>query len=264
MCQKCRLNNIFRYPEKRQPDIKIFKRLQQNLKEFGSFVKPRAKIYNKAGREAVENTVLETVRENPNISSREIQEILGIPKTTALRCLKKNKFKPYKIRISHHLYPNDFQRRLDFCQWFLRQCNEVPGFEGTIIWTDEAHISSAGIFNRHNNHHWAHENPHVTATVNRQGRFGFGVWCGFIGYQIIGPHFFHGNLNTENYINILRQEIEPFVDNMPVRQFQRLYYQHDGAPGHTSNETRNYLNAQFGEDWIGIYISLRTNLSMSS
>lgn len=63
--------------------------------------------------------------------------------------------------------------------------------------------------------------------------------------------FFHGNLNTENYINILRQEIEPFVDNMPVRQFQRLYYQHDGAPGHTSNETRNYLNAQFGEDWIG-------------
>lgn len=89
MCQKCRLNNIFRYPEKRQPDIKIFKRLQQNLKEFGSFVKPRAKIYNKAGREAVENTVLETVRENPNISSREIQEILGIPKTTALRCLKK-------------------------------------------------------------------------------------------------------------------------------------------------------------------------------
>lgn len=224
------------------------------MKDFGSFVKPRPKIYYKPEREAAQNIIVETVRDNPNISSREIEENLGIPKTTVLRCLRKNKFKPYRIRITHHLFPNDFQRRLDFCHWFLHKCHESPGFEGTVIWTDETHISSAGIFNRHNNHHWAQENPYATATVNRQGRFGFGVWCGLMGHQVIGPYFYRGNLNSETYIQILRQEVETYIDNLPVRQFQRIYFQHDGAPSHTSCDTRNYLNVQFGENWIGMLL----------
>lgn len=50
--------------------------------------------------------------------------------------LKKNKFKPYKIRKVNSLHPGDANRRLDFCYWYLRQLDEDHDFFKKIIWTD--------------------------------------------------------------------------------------------------------------------------------
>lgn len=47
-----------RYPERRQPFKDIFRRLEHNLKTYGSFTKPRSKTYNKENKENEEISVL--------------------------------------------------------------------------------------------------------------------------------------------------------------------------------------------------------------
>lgn len=242
---------ILRYPEKPQPDLRIFKKLKFNLNNYGSYNKPRAIIYNRANREERENVVLQCVRENPNISSRQIEVNVAVKRNTALRILKKHKFRPYRIRINHHLYPADFNRRLEFCNWLIQKNNQYPYFTEAIMWTDESYISSDGIFNRYINHHYAQDNPHATATINRQGRYGFSVWCGLINDQLIGPHFFHGNLNAALYVDILENNVMPYLDNVPLANLPYLYFQQDGAPAHNARQTAAYLDQVFPEKWIG-------------
>ncbi|KAJ8910771.1 hypothetical protein NQ315_008892 [Exocentrus adspersus] len=202
------------YPEKPQPDARIFKRLKFNLINYGSYTKPRSKNYNKANREGQENIVLELVRENPNTSCRQIEATGGVNRCKTHKILKKHKFRPYKTRLIHHLYPTDPDRRLQFCNWFVNKCNQEPDFTRRVIWTDESYISSDGIFNRYNDNHWCRDNPHSTITRQRQGRFGFSVWCGLIDNELIGPYFVNGNLTARSYIHILNNNLQPYLDNI--------------------------------------------------
>lgn len=61
-----------RYPERRQPHTSIFRRLEQNVINFGSFEKPRTKLYNKPNKENEVINVLGFVEADPATSSREI------------------------------------------------------------------------------------------------------------------------------------------------------------------------------------------------
>ena len=83
-----------------------------------------------------------------------------------------------------------------------------------IIWTDEVHVSSDGIFNRHNNLYWAIENPHLTVSRVIQGRFGFNVWCALYNSRILCYCIFEGNLTTERYIHILEENLVPEIQGM--------------------------------------------------
>lgn len=49
---------FLRYPERQQPFKDIFRRLEHNLKTYGSFTKPRSKTYNKENKENEEISVL--------------------------------------------------------------------------------------------------------------------------------------------------------------------------------------------------------------
>lgn len=78
-----------RYPERRQPDRRIFKKLENNLQNFGSFDKGRPKKYATEKNEINSIVVLGNVEADPTTSSREMEINLGISKTTSLRILKK-------------------------------------------------------------------------------------------------------------------------------------------------------------------------------
>ena len=47
---------------------------------------------------------------------------------------------PYKIQIFQKLQPGDFDRRVQFCEWFLQKL-EDPDFLGGLIMSDQAHFS---------------------------------------------------------------------------------------------------------------------------
>lgn len=240
-----------RYPERRQPFRDIFTRLRHNLMNSGQFEKKRPKEYeSNRGRELEEIVVLGTLANNPQTSTRKLNLSTGIARTNILRALKKHKFKPYRTRKVHHLRPGDVERRMDFCQWFLNNCNQVHDFALNCIWTDEAFISSSGIFNRYNSYTWAQQNPHVIVEERNQGRFGFSVWAGVFRGRVIGPFIYDGTLTAQTYLQILRQQIEPLVDNLPLRDLRNIYFQQDGAPPHNAAIVSNFLAYNFGNNWI--------------
>lgn len=242
-----------RYPERQQPEKQIFQRLYHNLSEYGSFVKPRSKNYNKENRERDEINTLACVAADPTISSRNIEKDVGTSKSKILKTLKKHRYKPYKIRKVHNLHPGDEERRLEFCHWYLQQINRNPNFFQNIIWTDEAFISSEGIFNRHNNRYWSNINPHQTVARIQQGRFGFHVWVALYQNRVLNYNIFNENLNAQGYMQILEECVIMELDNMPLATRNLVYFQQDGAPAHNSHMVRQLLNVNFAENWLGTY-----------
>ena len=240
-----------RYPERTQPFKGIFHRLKNNLISSGQFVKKRPNIYNaNRDRELEEVAVLGAVEINPKTSTRKLKETTGIPRTTLRRILHKHKFKPYRDRRIHHLRPTDFEHRLNFCNWFLQKCNQMPDFPLKCIWTDESYINSAGIYNRYNSYTWAQQNPHSVVEERNQGRFGFSVWVGVYRGRIIGPVIYNGTLTSERYLEILRQQIEPQIEDMPLIELRDIFFQQDGAPPHNAAIINNFLTLSFGNNWI--------------
>lgn len=66
-----------------------------------------------------------------------------------------------------------------------------------ILWTDECIFRSDGSINRHNEHHYAEENPHCRKIIHVQGRYNVNVWMGIFNDMIIGPYFFPENVNAQ-------------------------------------------------------------------
>lgn len=55
----------------------------------------------------------------------------------------------------------------------------------------------------------------------------------------------------ENYLNILQRFFDEYLYNLPLNDYRRLFYQHDGAPPHNSHSVSNFLDSVFHDQWIG-------------
>lgn len=241
-----------RYMERSQPHKSIFRRIKDNLIAEGAFVIKREKKYNKPDKEETTLEVIGAVTINPRISSRQIENEIGVKRSTALHILKSAKFRPYTFRKVPQMQPGDNERRLQFCHWYNNEIVQNALFFKNIIWTDEAYVSSCGIFNRHNEHWWSDVNPHQEVEIQRQGRFGFNVWCAIKDNRVLAYTIFEGTLTSQKYFDILNNFIvEGFLDNISLDQRRNIYFQHDGAPPHKSRMICNLLNINFGEKWIG-------------
>lgn len=241
-----------RYPERRQPEKTIFRRLVANLKEHGAFRKPIRSRQKPCNEEKV-NSVLLTVTENPRVSTREIERATGIAKSTSSFILRKHRFHPYKFRICQGLRPGDEERRRTFCEWYTRKCQDDEHFPHKVIWSDESMVTNNGIFNRKNTHYWSRENQHLFKPARHQHRFGFNMWVAIFGTRIIGPFIYHDSLTAQRYQNLLDTYLEDALDNLPLADNQNCWFQQDGAPAHNSRVVREYLSNRFPEKWIGTH-----------
>lgn len=222
------------------------------MTEFGSFVKPRPKEYRKENKETHEVNVVANAIATQRTSCREVENQVGISKSKTHRILKKYKVKPYKFKIVHNLHQGDSQRRITFCRWFINNTVENTNFGKTVIWSDEAHISSAGIFNRHNTRYWSVENHHFIHEREQQGRFGFNVSCFILGTEI-KYYIFEENLTAQRYLEILRFVVPSLLDDVPLATRPNIYLQQDGCPAHNSGVVRDFLDEKFPGRWIGTY-----------
>lgn len=241
-----------KYPERRQPHKRTFSKLVTNLKEYGAFKKPVLSRQKPSNEEKVNNVLL-AVTENPGISTRKIEIDVDIAKSTAHFILQKQKFHPYKYRICQGLMPGDTERRRTFCEWYTRKCQENEHFPYQIIWSDESMVTNNGIFNRKNVYYWSKENPHLCKKLRHQHRFGFNMWAGILGTRIIGPFFYHQNLTSERYLNLLQNNLEETLGDLPLEEVRDCWFQQDGAPAHNSRAVREYLSATFPEKVISTY-----------
>lgn len=185
-----------------------------------------------------------SVRRSPQKSTRRLSLELDISQASVLRLLKERNLKPYIPRLFHALADGDTDRRMEFAEIFLNKVKQDRNFIDNIWWSDEATFKLNGHINRHNCVYWAEENPHVVIErdVNLPGVI---VWGALSSYGLIGPYFFDGTVNSQNYLQLLQTELWPKIKN------QSCYFQQDGAPPHYAICVRNWLNEHLPGKWIG-------------
>lgn len=110
----------------------------------------------------------------------------------------------------------------------------------------------SGMYNRRNTHYWSTENPLRTTESSNQIRFSFNCWCAIKDNKIVSVQFYDGTLRATTYLDILRN-LDDDLDDLPLEELRTLRFQQDGAPAHNSRLARNFLNARYGNTWIGTY-----------
>ena len=80
-------------------------------------------------------------------------------------------------------------------------------------------------------------NFHLRVTVN--------VWCAVLGGQLIGPFVLEGRLTGEAYLRFLQEELPRLLEDLPLNKRGRMYFQHDGAPPHSSREVKKFPELSF-------------------
>lgn len=240
-----------RFPNSRCPDHKEFALLVRNMQLYGSFVKPKRNRNRPVTSQANTNIVINLINENPHTSTNNISSISNISATSVRRILKRNHFHDFKMILVQELWPEDYERRLNFIAQMGVLEEEINNFRNMVLWSDECTFSNNGRVNRHNMHYWSRENPKWTRQRNFQRSFKVNVWCGFIGRYLVGPYFFEGTLNAERYLEFLQNELPLLLEAVPLEVRQMMWFQQDGAPAHTSRNVTTYLNNIFPNRWIG-------------
>lgn len=197
------------------------------------------------------NLVLDEVAEHPSTSTRIMARNLNIPRTSIQRILKVEGYHAYHIQRVQALMPADYQQRVDFCQTMLRMERDDPGFFEKVLWTDESRFERTGIFNIHNTHHWAVENPHLTRDTRFQHRFSVNMWSGILNGEMIGPFELPPRLNGETYKLFLENDLPLLLEEVNVNLRRHMVFQNDGAPCHYAAQVRNHLNETYPNRWIG-------------
>lgn len=215
----------------------------------------------KSGRPGISDDVkldiLLSVEEHPHATTTEIALQENVSQSFVVKMLKKEKLHPYKVQLVHELSEDDPDRRLEFCEIFMRHCDENPNFLNSVVFSDEATFCLSGSVNRHNCRYWARENPHWMQTKHTQRPQKINVWVGIVRGRFIGPYYFRGNLTAERYLEHLRMAVLPdllaaFPDpNNGENLDPSIWFQQDGAPPHYGLTVRRFLDNQFEGRWIG-------------
>ena len=114
--------------------------------------------------------------------------------------------------------------------------------------TDEATFTRAGIFNQHNEHYWAEENPRLAHEDSFQYEYKLNVWIGVLGENLLGPVFFPDNLNGAAFLEFLQNRLPVLLDAIPNIQDIRdrgMWFQLDGCPAHYYRAVREWLHENF-------------------
>lgn len=240
------------HPAVRLPSRNTILHTVQRFREYGTFRPPRWDVGRPRYAPEVEEQVVGYILENPQASTRDAARVVGVSQYYAWRALRDEDLYPYHFLRVQEVLPTDHHPRVDFCQWLLEDRT------WNILWTDEAAFTRIGLYNIHNQHWWATENPRLVRESHFQTRFSLNVWAGVIGHHILGPVFLPPRLTGQVYLDFLSGDLEELLDDLPVARHANFWYQHDGAPAHYYREVREFLNQRFHDEdplgtarWIG-------------
>jgi len=165
------------FPQRRTPNERVFPDTYNRLRETGTVSRANSDR-TRVRDENVEDAILLAVEDDPTTSVRQISRRLMLKKSRVHKVIKRNGLHPYHYRPVQELHDGDNQRRLNFCNFLMEKSEN---FLKCILWSDESTFNREGIFNLHNLHHYAAENPRVKLQSKHQRRFSCNVWAGLIG-----------------------------------------------------------------------------------
>jgi len=195
--------------------------------------------------------VMDSVRNYPKLSLRRRSLDLGISKSLIQKILKQRKFHPYKPTFNHALEPGDPARRLHFCLSMGAEIMDNQYFYRNIIFSDEATFSTNGTVASQHVRYWSDYNPNFRIPANRQYSAKVNVWCAISYHGIFGPYFFNNTVNQHTYLDMLQHFLVDKLDDLPINYRARCYFQQDGCPAHYARAVVEWLNQEFGQNWIG-------------
>lgn len=239
-----------RYPERRQPERKTFEKLMERFQRTGSVAYNKNTRKKRVLTEENQLNVLLTVAENPHIGQRSISLEVDVEQRSVQRILKAHKMHPYHIQLFQELFPEDYQRRLEFCLWAQNRRNEQRNFADLVLFGDESTFHRNGSVNRHNFHYYSEEKPHFVRYIS-QIRWSLNVWGGIVGNYVIGPYFFEQRVTGEVYLDFLQNHLPELLAQVPNETREEMWFLHDGAPVHHTGPIIHFLNATYPDRWIG-------------
>jgi transposase len=241
------------YPQRRHPDAKVIRRLMQRLRENGQIMP----LYVNRGRPrevrtpALEEAILEAIENAPGRSIRGLAREFHVDYRRVQGILADEHYHPYHYVKVQALRPGDYPLRVEFCEWLLGRHRIEPRFIQNILWTDESYFSQDGIFNQHNNHIWATENPFAVHPRAHQHRFGINLWAGVIDNNLVGPFTLPARVNAENFLQFLQNDFQVLLEDLPLVILRQMWLQMDGAPPHFGRIVRDWCNETYPNRWIG-------------
>ena len=187
------------------------------------------------------------IQAEPTVSTRQLSRDSGIPQSSIVRCLKEHNFHPFKFTQVQQLSEDDYDRRMEFCQWVVDKQHDQADFHHQILFSDEAVFHVNGVVNRHNLHYWSQENPHEKME-KFQNRESVTIWCMVSDSGIESFNISFETMNSDRYCQILENKVIPYFQRP---ENQRKFFQQDGAPPHFSLAARDLLNHHLPRRWIG-------------
>jgi hypothetical protein len=188
---------------------------------------------------------------NPKLSLRKRAGDTGISKSLICKIYKENKIFAFKPRFLQNLEEGDDARRLYFCMIMGEKLIENRFFHRNIIFSDEATFTTNGVVSSQNCRYWSDTNPNFRIVTKSQYSKRVNVWCAISYNGIIGPYFIDGRLNQHKYLNLLETFFQQYLNTLPWDERERLYFQQDGCPAHSTQIVRQWLDNNFPEKWIG-------------
>lgn len=248
--QVCDLFGV-KYPNRPIPNKTTILRLKNKFDETGGIYNKRKSYPSRKISENTSQLVCASVENEPKLSSNRIATDFGISRSSVQRILKTNGYKSYKISKHQVLFHGDTFRRMHFCETMLEKIHADNDFLNHILFTDESSFREVGEHNPSVVRYWSQINEHRSVASNTQVRHNLNVWAGLLGDHIIGPFFIDGTLNSEKYLQLLQNQVLPYIQEIPNININRIYFQQDGCPAHNSLAAKNFLSQQFPNRWIG-------------
>ena len=159
----------------------------------------------------------------------QISAEVGVTRSTCYRYIRRELgVRAYRIQIHQGLHFEDYDLRVESSEKLLPYLQN-PKLKDLIFFSDEATFHISGRVHKQNCRIWSTENPHeVQEYWDKSPKIN--VWCAMSSDCIIGPYFFEENVNSQNYLKMLKEFFWPRIQNM--RGCQKIYFQQDGAPAH--------------------------------
>ena len=201
-------------------------------------------------------SVLAFVESNPHTNIREVAAASGCSDFSVHKILKDNRYTPYKQKILHEMKPQHAEARENFSYRMLDWIYEEDENIKLLAMSDEATVFLRDEHNRQNFRWWSKTNPNWMAAIKSASSPKLNIYACIFGNKVLGPYFFDGNINGDGYFDMLKNFLIPEMQASCIDQgidFDRVRYQHDGAPPHIKRNVRALLDATFPGRWIGRY-----------
>ena len=111
------------YPKDGTPSHSVIKNILSNFEKHGSVAHVPLKPKNSGQKREMAKKQLENlVSEFPQLSIRKAASAVGVSPTLVYHIFHDDlHLKPYKFHLWHKLEDKDYEKRLNFAHWFLKQ-----------------------------------------------------------------------------------------------------------------------------------------------